>query len=88
MQFLFNFDAPLSAAEQELAGEMQTYWANFVSTKNPNRPRSVPVWLPYNFFEAPQALVPGPQRAHPFFTFRQEHFCRTWQPIVAAEAGL
>jgi para-nitrobenzyl esterase len=88
LQFLFNFDAPLSAAEQELAGQMQTYWANFVSTKDPNLPRSVPVWLPYNFFEAPQALVPGPQRPHPFFTFQQEHFCRTWQPIVAAEVGL
>jgi para-nitrobenzyl esterase len=26
-------------------------------------------------------------RPHPFFTFQQEHFCRTWQPIVAAEVG-
>ena len=87
LQFLFNFDAPLSAAEQELAGEMQTYWANFVSTKDPNRPRPVPAWLPYNFFEPSQALVPGPQRPHPFFTFGQEHFCRTWQPVIAAEVG-
>ena len=87
LQFLFNFDAPLSVDEQELAGYMQTYWANFVSSQDPNRPRHVPVWLPYNFFETLQDLVPGPQRPHPFFTFRQEHFCRTWQPIVAAEAG-
>jgi para-nitrobenzyl esterase len=88
LQFLFNFGAPLSAVERELASEMQTYWANFVSTKDPNRPRRVPVWLPYNFFEPLQALVPGPQPAHPFFSFRQEHFCRTWDPIVAAEVGL
>jgi para-nitrobenzyl esterase len=87
LQFLFNFGAPLSADEQELAAHMQTYWANFVNTQDPNWPRHVPVWLPYNFFETLQDLVPGPQRPHPFFTFRREHFCRTWQPIVAAEAG-
>jgi para-nitrobenzyl esterase len=88
LQFLFNFDAPLSVDERELAGYMQTYWANFVSSQDPNRPRHVPVWLPYNFFDTLQDLIPGPQRPHPFFTFRQEHFCHTWQPIVAAEAGL
>jgi para-nitrobenzyl esterase len=88
LQFLFNFGAPLSVDEQELAGDMQTYWANFVSTQDPNWPRHVPVWLPYDFFETLQDLVPGPQRPHPFLTFRQEHFCHTWQPIVAAEAGL
>ena len=88
LQFLFNFDAPLSVDERELAGYMQTYWANFVISQDPNRPRHVPVWLPYNFFDTLQDLIPGPQRPHPFFTFRQEHFCHTWQPIVAAEAGL
>jgi hypothetical protein len=88
LQFLFNFGAPLSVDEQELAGYMQTYWANFVSTQDPNWPRQVPVWLPYDFFETLQNLVPGPQRPHPFLTFRREHFCHTWQPIVAAEAGL
>jgi para-nitrobenzyl esterase len=88
LQFLFNFGAPLSADEQDLAGQMQTYWGNFVSTLDPNGPRHVAVWLPYNFSEVLQDLVPGPHRPHPFSTFRQEHFCRTWQPIVAAEAGL
>ena len=87
LQFLFNFDAPLSADEQQLAAQMQTYWANFVSTQDPNRPRHVPLWLPFNFFEALQDLIPGPQRPHPFFTFRREHFCGTWEPIIAAEAG-
>ena len=86
LQFLFNFGTPLSADELQLAGQMQTYWANFVSTQDPNWPRHVPLWLPFNFFEALQDLIPGPQRPHPLFTFRREHFCRTWQPILAAEA--
>jgi len=87
LQFLFNFDAPLSAGERQLAGQMQAYWANFVITQDPNGPRHVPLWVPFNFLEALQDLIPGPQRPHPFFTFRREHFCRTWEPIVAAEAG-
>jgi hypothetical protein len=88
LQFLFDFGAPLSPDEQQLEGQMQTYWANFVITKDPNRPRPVSAWLPYNLFEAAQALVPGPQRPHPFFTFGQEHFCQTWQPVIAGEVGL
>jgi para-nitrobenzyl esterase len=88
LQFLFNFGAPLSADEQELAGYMQTYWANFVSTQDPNWPRHVPAWLPYDFFETLQDLGPGPRRPHPFLNFRQEHFCHMWQPVVAAEVGL
>jgi para-nitrobenzyl esterase len=87
LQFLFNFGAPLSEDEQELAGDMQTYWANFVSTQDPNWPRHVPVWLPYDFLEALQDLVPGPQRPHPFHNFRREHRCHTWEHIVAAEVG-
>jgi para-nitrobenzyl esterase len=88
LQFLFNFDAPLSAGEQELASQMQTYWANFVISKDPNLPRHVPVWLPFNILGIAQALVPGPRRPQPFLTFRQEHFCGTWEPIVSAEVGL
>ncbi len=87
LQFLFNFGEPLSADERQLAGQMQTYWGNFVNSQDPNWPRRAPLWLPFNFFEVVQDLVPGPQRPHPFLTFRNEHFCRTWQPIVAAEAG-
>jgi len=78
---------PQPAAELQLAGQMQTYWANFVTSQDPNWPRRVPLWLPFNFFEVLQDLIPAPQRPHPFFTFRNEHFCRTWQPIVAGEAG-
>jgi hypothetical protein len=66
---------------------MKTYWGNFVNTGDPNFPRHVPFWLPFNLFGAVQDLIPGPRVPDPFFNFRQEHFCRTWQPFIAAETG-
>jgi para-nitrobenzyl esterase len=87
LQFLFNFGTTLSPDEQQLAGEMKTYWGNFVNTGDPNLPRQVSFWLPFNFFGAVQDLIPGPRFSNPFFNFRQEHVCRTWQPIIAAETG-
>jgi para-nitrobenzyl esterase len=85
LQFLFNFGTPLNTGERQLASEMKTYWGNFVNTGDPNRPRFVSLWLPFNFAGADQGLKPGPRVPVPFFTFRQEHFCRTWQPFIAAE---
>ena len=87
LQFLFNFGTTLSPDEHQLASEMKTYWGNFVNTGNPNLPRRVSFWLPFNFFGAVQDLIPGPRVPNPFFDFRQEHFCRTWQPFIAAETG-
>jgi para-nitrobenzyl esterase len=87
LQFLFNFGTPLSADEQQLAGEMKTYWGNFVNTGDPNLPRHSSFWLPFNFIGAVQDLVPGPRIPNPFFNFRQEHFCGIWQPFIAAETG-
>jgi para-nitrobenzyl esterase len=87
LQFLFNFGTPLSADEQQLASEMKTYWGNFVNTGDPNLPRRVSFWLPFNFFGLVQGLVPGPRVPNPFFNFRQEHFCEIWQPFIAAETG-
>jgi para-nitrobenzyl esterase len=87
LQFLFNFGTPLSADEQQLAGEMKKYWANFVRTGDPNLPKRVSFWLPFNFFSIgprPKTWAEGPD---PFFNFRQQHFCRTWQPFIAAETG-
>ena len=72
---------------QELAGRMKTYWANFVRTGDPNRPRRVAPWLPFNFIGAVQDLIPGPKVPHPSLAFRWEHFCATWQPFIAAETG-
>jgi para-nitrobenzyl esterase len=87
LQFLFNFGTPLSTDEQQLAREMKNYWGNFVNTGDPNLPRHVSFWLPFNFFGLVQDLVPGPRIPRPFFNFRQEHFCRIWQPFIAAETG-
>jgi para-nitrobenzyl esterase len=87
LQFLFNFGTPLSTDEQQLAGEMKTYWGNFVNTGDPNLPRHSSFWLPFNFIGAVQDLVPGPRIPNPFFNFRQEHFCGIWQPFIAAETG-
>ncbi len=87
LQFLFNFGTPLSADEQQLAGEMKTYWGNFVNTGDPNLPRHSSFWLPFNFFGSVQGLKPGPKVPEPFFNFRQEHFCRIWQPFIAGRGG-
>jgi len=87
LQFLFNFGTPLNADEQQLASEMKTYWGNFVNTGDPNWPRHSSFWLPFNFFGSVQGLRPGPKLPDPFFNFRQEHFCRIWQPIIAGEVG-
>lgn len=87
LQFLFNFGMPLNTDQQQLASEMKTYLGNFVNTGEPNRPRFVSFWLPFNFTEADQGLKPGPKASLPFFTFREEHFCRSWQPFIAAETA-
>jgi para-nitrobenzyl esterase len=87
LQFLFNFGTPLSTDEQQLASEMKTYWGNFVNTGDPNLPRHVSFWLPFNLFGAVQDLKPGPRVPNPYFNFREEHVCRTWQPFIAAETG-
>jgi para-nitrobenzyl esterase len=89
LQFLFNFETPLNKQEQQLAGEMQTYWGNFVNSLNPNSPIGpAAAWAQFNSTGAVQDLIPGPQLPEPFFTFRQEHFCTTWEPIINAETGL
>jgi para-nitrobenzyl esterase len=86
LQFLFNFGTPLSADERQLAGEMKTYWGNFVTTGDPNLPRHVPLWFSFAPTAVVQELIPGPGEPHPFFDFGHEHLCRIWQPFVATEA--
>jgi len=86
LQFLFNFGTPLSANEQQLAGEMKTYWGNFVTTGDPNLPRRVPLWFSFAPTAVVQELIPGPGEPHPSFDFSHQHLCRIWQPFVAAEA--
>lgn len=86
LQFLFNFGTPLSADEQQLAGEMKTYWGNFVTTGDPNLPRHVPLWFSFAPTAVVQELIPGPGEPHPSFDFSHQHLCRIWQPFVATEA--
>lgn len=85
LQFLFNFNTPLDGSEQELADQMKTYWANFVKTGDPNIGREVNPWFPFQVFGAVQDLVTDPASPHRFFDFRNEHFCATWQPVLAGE---
>jgi len=88
LQFLFAFGSPLNIGEQHLSVEMQTYWANFVISSDPNVgiPRSFfAPWTPFNFIHAIQGLVPAPAVPQPFFTFQAEHFCSVWEPIISAE---
>jgi para-nitrobenzyl esterase len=89
LQFLFNFETPLNKDELQLASEMKTYWGNFVNSLNPNTPIApASTWTSFNATAAVQDLVPGPATPEPFFTFRQEHFCSTWETIINAETGL
>jgi para-nitrobenzyl esterase len=101
LQYLFNFSSALTPAQAALANNMKTYWANFVKTGDPNggvlqilvdlrTPQAQPpVWLPFFGFQLIQLLTPAsvlaPQGPHPFDTFRAEHFCNIWQPLLANE---
>jgi hypothetical protein len=56
----------------------------------PGRP---PFWPPFDTLlgNQIQALTPQglltPQGPHPFDTFRTEHFCDTWQPLLTFDNG-
>ena len=66
---------PLTSGGQELAREMKTYWTNFVNWGTPNG-RDAAFWPRFNSVAADiQALVPGPARPHPIFTFAADHNC-------------
>jgi para-nitrobenzyl esterase len=87
LQFLFAFPstASLSSDENKLAKDMQSYWANFVKSGNPNKGTVVPSWPA--FADAPnvQKLVPGSASSKPVTTFGAKHFCAVWEPILSKE---
>jgi para-nitrobenzyl esterase len=101
LQYIFNFGSTFTPAQAALANNMKTYWANFVKAGDPNggllqilvdlrTPQAQPpIWLPFNGFQIMQMLTPAgvlaPQGPHPFDTFRAEHFCNIWQPLLANE---
>jgi para-nitrobenzyl esterase len=88
---------PLNAGEQQLAAQMKAYWANFVTSGDPNigrRDRDLDFggderfhthWHPFNIRQAVQDLVPGPAVPHPFYTFPMEHLCSTWEPFLSTQ---
>jgi para-nitrobenzyl esterase len=88
LQYIFNLGADFTPAQATLATDMKTYWANFVKTGIPgigsdhNFP---PFWLPFSPFLGNQIQLLTPQGPHPFNTFTTEHFCHTWQPLLAIE---
>jgi para-nitrobenzyl esterase len=91
LEFLFNFGAPFSPVEQQLAAEMKAYWGNFIVSGSPNIGGSRPPftrWQQFNLGGGIQNLVPGPASPLPISTFPAEHFCSLWQPILAAESSL
>jgi para-nitrobenzyl esterase len=101
LPYIFNLGADFSPAQATLAADMKTYWANFVKTGDPNiggfatfvslRGAQLPFWLNFNGSQKIQSLTPQglgtPQGPHPFDTFRTEHFCATWQPLLTFNNG-
>jgi para-nitrobenzyl esterase len=103
LQYIFNFGSNFTPAQAALATDMKTYWANFVKTGDPNVPslnilvdlRSFhaqpPLWPLFNGLGLIQSLTPPalltPRGPHPYDTFRTEHFCNTWQPLLTFNNG-
>ena len=64
--------------------------ATFVSLKAARD--DLPFWKHFNTEDfqiqslTPQALL-TPRGPHPFDTFRTEHFCATWQPLLTFNNG-
>jgi para-nitrobenzyl esterase len=109
LAYIFNLGADFTPAQATLAADMKAYWANFVTTGDPNSrglatfvslraPRDqLPFWPQFNGqgngqgSQKVQSLTPQglltPQGPHPFDTFRTEHFCATWQPLLTFNNG-
>jgi para-nitrobenzyl esterase len=109
LAYIFNLGADFTPAQATLAADMKAYWANFVTTGDPNSrglatfvslraPRDqLPFWSQFNGqgngqgSQKIQSLTPQglltPQGPHSFDTFRTEHFCATWQPLLTFNNG-
>ena len=86
LQYLFDFNAPLTQGELRLSHIMQTYWANFVISQNPNvgsPPTFYAPWAPFNLLHGIQELVPGPAVPQANYGFHDAHFCQVWEPVIA-----
>jgi para-nitrobenzyl esterase len=93
LQFLFDGSirpgqvgqpAPLTPAEQALAGSMVRYWTNFARRGDPNG-RGVPAWTRIGSGQAAiQSLAQ--QQPAPSFAFAVDHKCAFWTPIISTQA--
>jgi para-nitrobenzyl esterase len=83
--FAFPFTGSLSGDEQKLEKDMQSYWANFVTSGNPNTGTSVPSWPAFASTPNVQSFVPGTKASKPITTFSKEHFCSVWEPVISLE---
>ena len=71
--------ADFTPAQAELSRTMQTYWANFARSGNPNG-NGLPQWSAFTA-EQPQVLGLAPAQVAPVADFRAEHHCDTvWRP--------
>src|SRR5215472_9445006 len=85
LQYLFNLRTafpitPLTADQQQLAGNMVDYWAEFGESGNPNQ-SSTPFWPPFSVAgDAVQSLVPPTPATE--FNFFTAHKCAFWDAAV------
>jgi para-nitrobenzyl esterase len=84
--FKFPFTSSLTSDEQQLESEMQAYWANFVTNRNPNKGTTEATWPTFKSTQKILDLVPGPPTPTASTGFSKDHFCSVWEPIISAEA--
>jgi para-nitrobenzyl esterase len=65
---------PLTTGGQQLAAEMQAYWANFVRSHDPNG-QDLAFWPVFGQTGSVQELVPGPAQPFPISNFSTAHNC-------------
>lgn len=71
----------MTPAQQALAKEMRTYWANFIKHQNPNG-QGLPLWKPFEGDGALMALrLDGQSRTEPASYFAKQHQCEFWNAV-------
>jgi para-nitrobenzyl esterase len=90
LQYLFDLPvtipAPALTSDQEqLAGDMVSYWTQFAKLSNPNS-LSTPLWLPQTTStDRTETLVPPSPQPYTATAFATDHKCAFWAAIEAAQ---